>query len=167
MDRLVAGGFVILCTAVCLLFSVSGAAGRVAIAPVGIPLPLLASAALIAAAWFLGFAPALLAAAAYAAFVLSADIPFSPAQIAQFSLFSLMPFALALTSALSKRVYLPALLAGVPGLLLAGFYAAFSQGIFTAVEFMGAAFAVLFSLALLPPLAVIMMWLAKDRKKAG
>lgn len=156
----------LLCTAAFAGFSLSGGADSavpvIAVAAAGI---------LILVTWFLGSIPAALALLAYAVFAFTCGmqfaptgIQFAPAQIAYFSLLCLMPFSLALTSALSKRIYLPALLTAVPGLLLAGFYAVFDRGIFSAVDFMGPAFVALFCLLLIVPLAVLMLWATKEKR---
>lgn len=163
MDRLpeaITAAFVVACTAAFAGFSIWGADGIIPIAA------LAAAALLIPVAWFLGFIPALLSLIAYAAFAFTSGMQFAPAQMAYFSLFSLMPFSLALSSALSKRIYLPAILTALPGILLAMFYTAFDSGIFTAVDFVGPVFVVLFSLLFIAPVAVLMLWLTKEEKSA-
>ena len=167
-ERMAAGAAVISCAAAFVVFSIAGAGSAVPVAAV------IAATALIAAAWFLGRVPAALALIAYAVFAFTCGmqpilggIQFAPAQIAYFSLLSLMPFSLALTSALSKRIYLPALLTAVPGLLLAGFYAVFEGGIFSAVDFMSPVFVTLFCLLFLLPLAALMHLWSGQKKQAG
>jgi hypothetical protein len=140
-------------------FSMAMADNMIAIAAVVL------AALLIPIAWFLGAVPAAVSVMAYIIFVFAGNIQFSPLQMACFSLLSLMPFCVALSSALTKRTYFPALLAAVPGILLATFYAVFDRGIFMAVDFMSPVFVVLFSLLIMAPLVILIMWLT--RKKAN
>jgi hypothetical protein len=160
-----AAGVVAICAIVFVVFSIYGADGIVPAVAV------IAAAIMIAAAWFFGPNVAAAALLAFAAFAFtcgtqyaSSGIQFAPAQIAYFSLLCLMPFSLALSSALSKRVYAPALLTALPGLLLAGFYALFGQGVFSAVEFLSPAFVALFCIIILAPLAALMLWWAKEKR---